>query len=244
MSRNDNIDDTLLQAFVDGELDAVGCESVVRAMDRSPQVRDYVYRLRRSKDLMKLGFKDAHAPVLELPNPMATPRKNYSFAIVASIVFLVMSMTFVMIGYYYRGQVEMSAGLAGAAVDQHKTERVILHISKSDPKQFSAALSYVETFLEEHKNRRGEIAVIANAAGIDLMRSGVSPVETRVKAMIQGYDNVYFIACANAISGLRQEGIEPNIIANIDTRKPAMDQIIERVQDGWIYVKVSSLLKI
>jgi intracellular sulfur oxidation DsrE/DsrF family protein len=52
------------------------------------------------------------------------------------------------------------------------------------------------------------------------------------------YSNVSFIACSNAINRLRMQGVEPKIIAHSKTGDTAVERIVKRLQEGWVYVKV------
>ena len=75
-------------------------------------------------------------------------------------------------------------------------------------------------------------------------RMDTVPFAEQVSAILRDYENVNFYACANAIRALREKGIEPVLIDNVDTGLPAFDRIISRLQDGWNYKKVNSLLEI
>jgi hypothetical protein len=54
-----NFDARALGNFVDGQLDAAHNEKIIKAMEDDLEIRERVYQLRRTKDLMKLGFGDA-----------------------------------------------------------------------------------------------------------------------------------------------------------------------------------------
>jgi anti-sigma factor RsiW len=56
---DDIFDDQALGSFVDGLLDAAHTGKIIKAMEDDPEIRERVYQLRRTKDLMKLGFADA-----------------------------------------------------------------------------------------------------------------------------------------------------------------------------------------
>lgn len=149
-----------------------------------------------------------------------------------------------MLGYHYGQNTGLLNNHSLAGYIDEETDRVILHISNSNHDQFMMALSYAENFIQQNRqNAKSNIEVVAHAGGIDLMREN-SPLAARVSALMQAYENIHFVACANAISNLRQSDIEPLIIANVGTEKPAMDHIIERVQAGWRYVKIESIMKI
>lgn len=240
MQKIDHIDNQMLSAFVDGELDIAHSAAIIEAMASDADVRDRVNNLRRAKDLMKLGFGHANAPS-DQGRPATISRwKKYSRGLAATVAAIGIGAG--IIGYNLGKPLPEYDALAVAPAAIEQIDRIILHINEADPGQFVTALDYAEEFIKEHEARGGEIAVVAHSTGIDLMRTGVSPYEDRVRTMIENHDNVYFIACANAIRALKKKGIEPEFIDQVDTRKPAMDQIIEHVEAGWKYIKVKALL--
>lgn len=244
MGKIDHIDEHILGAFVDGELDIAGRELVLEAMHNDNATREQVYRLRRAKDLMKLGFEGARAatPAVQDFEPGDGWLTRWS-GLAASIV-LVVSLGAGYLGYQGGKQLAFETTPPVTALTQQHVDKVLLHISKSDPKQFSAALDYTRKFLDEHSSSGGQIAVVANAGGLDLLRAGVSPFEDQILEMIRDYPNVHFIACANSIRALRKKGVTPVIIENVDSTLPAMDKIIQYVQQGYTYIKVKSLMEI
>ncbi len=244
MEKLNQINDHMLGAFVDGELDTAGCELVLETMDNDSAVREQVYRLRRAKDLMKLGFASARAPTPAVQDFEARGWRLPRWAGLAASLLLLVGLGSGYIGYLNGKQLANGSTQTVASAALKHTDRIVLHISESDPHQFAAVLSYTRDFLDRNKARGAEAAVIAHAGGLDLLRSGVSPYEAEVLAMIREYPNVHFIACANSIRNLRKLGIEPVFDESVDTTLPAMDQIIRHVQAGWSYLKVESLSEI
>ena len=243
MRNAEYIDEQTLGTFVDGQLDEANRGLVLEVMENDPAVRERVYRLRRAKDLMKLGFGNARAPTQTLPR-LKTGRWRFgSLGLAASILILVGGFVGGYLGYSGGRQLDHIVQ-AGAPVVRPQTDRVLLHISESDPEQFAAVIDYTQKFLEKHKRSGGRVAVVANAGGLDLMRAGVSPFEKQIVAMMHEHDNVHFIACAASIRALHQKGVKPVIIEKVDSTLPAMDQIINHVQQGWTYVKVKSLTNV
>jgi len=242
MNEKEYFEDQVLAAFVDGVMDAEITESIINAMDKDLDVRERVYKLRRSKDLMKLAFGSACAPSTARKKKQVSLLKRYALTIAASLTAISIAL-FTAASGYYLGQQEQSVLNISTSPIKQNSDHILLHISESDTKQFAAALSYTENFLNKHNPENGEIAVVANSGGLDIMRAGVSPFEKRIRNMLEKYDNVYFIACANSIRNLREKGIEPILIENVRIEKPAMDHIIDYVQKGWTYKKVRSLVK-
>lgn len=235
-------DDQALGAFVDGLLDTAHSEMIINAMEDDAGVRESVYQLRRAKDLMRLGFSDAISP--SGSSAKVTPRdwKIFSRGIAASVAALVIAFGAGMLGQKHYGGAPDLTGQSLASLSQQQANNIILHISESDPQQFSAALTYAEEYLQEHQAQGYQIDVVANAGGLDMMRADTSPLKQQMIEMLSKYDNVHFIACANAIRTLRQKGIEPVFIEGIYTKDTAMDYIISRIRSGWGYIKVESLI--
>jgi intracellular sulfur oxidation DsrE/DsrF family protein len=241
MQEFDHIDDQMLDSFVDGELDAAGSQTVIQAMHRDPVIRERVYRLRRAKDLMMLGFGHEQLPAAENSAP-AKVRRITSSRLVASFVVLIISIASTFFGYELGSHSAIKGVHSVLSVAEMRPHRVILHIDESNPVYFSKALAYATDYIRAHEAQGGEVAVIANAGGIDLMRPDATPFKQQMLEIMHDYQNIHFIACAAAIRELHKKGISPVFFDNVDTRKPAMDQIIEHVQDGWTYIKVRNLV--
>lgn len=238
----EKIDDNVLGMFVDNELDGVSREFVLNAMEENVEIREGVYELRRAKDLIKLGFGGAVAPT---QTPIV-PRSRCmcltsKYGLAASVLILITSFGVGFLGYSNNGLFNDHSHNVASNVLPMANDRVLMHISESDPEKFGAVLAYARSFLEKHKKNGSQVAVIANAGGLDMMRKGVSPYEDEILSMMREYKNMHFIACINSIRTLRSKGIEPEIINNIDTSKPLMEQIISHVQEGWSYIRVKSV---
>lgn len=229
-------DDFTLAAFVDGQLDEQTSESIINAMETNKDIRQSIYELRRAKDLMKIGYSGA--TLSEKKNKSVSKWSRFSLAIAASITAVTLSLSSGYFGYYYGTQSPLKNHQAESSTIEQKSDRILLHISESDIELFTTALDYAEKFLLEHKSNGGEIAVIANAGGLDIMRSGISPYESKIVNLIKKHNNIHFIACANSVKSLQKKGININLIQQVRLNKPAMDHIIEYVQDGWTYKKV------
>ncbi len=245
MQNFDKLDNQMLGAFVDGHLDPEHKDTVIKAMHDDPAIKEQVYQLRRAKDLMKLGFADAQAPSGDRQQSGINNWRLSTTRIAASVAALAISFGAGMLGHqYYSGQTVANPESVAAAA-QEQSEKIILHISKSDPKQFMAALDYAEKFLDVHDSN-DQIDVVAHAGGLDLMRDDISPLKNQIIAMMDKYPNVHFIACAGAIRMFQKKnGVKPVIIDGIATDQTAFDHIVGRLQSGgWKYIKVEAITEI
>lgn len=242
MNGHEEFGDQVLGAFVDGEIDAGNREAIIQAMETSPEVRERVYRLRRAKDLMKLGFGDARPPSDRDSKPTGKSWPLFSTRVAASLAALVISFAAGMLGHQYYSSTTTSTEQVAAENHLQQTDRIILHVRESDPGLFADTLAYAEQFLKSHTARGHQIDVVAHADGLDLMRADISPLRDRILYLMSVYDNVHFIACASAISLLQEQGVHPDIINGVGTDTTAFDHIVDRLQTGkWTYVRAESL---
>lgn len=242
-NKTDRIDELMLAAFVDGQLDATHSEAIIDAMDNDPDMRQRVYELRKIKDLVKLGYEDAipDAPRKNSFKPFPFWRQHCA-GIAASIVAISVSFAAGVTYYHYNQSTPPFSSQDVASINLEQIDHIILHISESDPRLFEASLLFTEKFLKKHSHN-ARIEVVANAGGIDLMRSDY-PLGDKVREMMADYDNVTFVACTNAINKLRQQGIVPKIIKDVGTDEAALDHILDRVREGWTYLKASDAEKL
>ncbi len=237
MSGNDSFGDELLYAFIDGQLDTATRESIVMAMDRDSDLRDRVYRVRRTKDLINIAFEDA-----ESRHEDKVQRRGswlqHSRAVAASLAATALLLGAGLLGYELAPQQPTPTQFSSQALD---SKQIVLHIGDSDATHFAATLAYAEEFLHQHERSGAQVDVVANAGGLDLLRKGISPYQQRVLAMMAAYDNISFIACANSLRNLRRQGVTPDLIADVKTDATAVDHIVQRVVEGWTYIKMDRL---
>ena len=229
-----DLDELTLNAYVDGQLDPEMERVVLGAMQNDPDIREQVCQLRRTKDWMRTGFADAQ------PDDRPVPRNKSRFSrlgtgIAASLVAIAIGIGGGILGYVCAERDNVVAAW------QQDPMRIVLHIDDSEPAHFQTVLDYAENFLEENRDRGTEVEVVANSGGIDLMRSGISPYEARVKALSKQYSNLHFVACMNSLRNLRRAGINPVMFDDVHTGTTAVDHIVKRLRDGWTYRKIDSL---
>lgn len=183
---------------------------------------------------MRTGFADVQPEDRPLPKSGARFGR-FSTGIAASLLAIAIGAGGGMLGY-------ASAERDGVTVaGQQDPNRVVLHIDDSDPAHFQTVLDYAENFLEENRDRGTQVEVVANSGGVNLLRTGASPFEARVRELSKQYSNLHFVACMNSLRNLRREGIEPVMFDGVHSGKTAVDHIVQRLHDGWTYQKVNNL---
>lgn len=238
MSNSNQIDEIMISAFVDNQVDIETRVAIVKAMDEDAELRDYVYRIRRAKDLVKLSYAN-ETPSEFRDRKFTKPfHRQCMMRIAAALSAVAIGLSAGLVGYNY-GHNTMT-GPSLAELTQQESQRIILHIDASDPKQFEATLAYTEKFLNQHKSSgKAQIEVVANSGGIDLLRADF-PMSEKVARIMDEHDNITFIACTNAINKLRAQGINPTMVKDVKTETAALTHIIDRMNSGWTYVKADT----
>jgi intracellular sulfur oxidation DsrE/DsrF family protein len=241
MSNDGKYSDERLHMFIDGELDSNDRAAIMEAIREDEDLSNRVCELIQLKDAVRLAYDTPPTPASDKSRWQAARLSRSFLNTAAAVLMMAVGAAGGWLLYpQIMGNGQDSAMATAEPVNQQ--EKIILHISKSDPQQFAAALDYTEKFLDEHDSSY-QIDVVAHASGLDVMRSDVSPVKERILSLMQKHDNVHFIACAGAIRMYQQKnGVRPAIIEGVGTDMTAFDHIVGRLQSGgWKYIKVETL---
>ncbi len=70
------------------------------------------------------------------------------------------------------------------------------------------------------------------------MRADVTPLRDRIENMARRHANLSFVACGQAVARLKREGVRVNLLPAAHTAASAINAIMTRMGQGWVYVKV------
>ncbi len=230
--RDGTLSEETLNAFVDGQLDAAERARVYAALRADPRLAERACELRELKELVQ----EAHA---RPPRPYRPPARGPRWWQMAAAA---LALVFVGAGAGWMGHRLAAGDGASLAVRAaaRTGDRIILHISSGDAGSLRAALDETERLLARAhaEGRPLRIEVVANGKGLDLLRADVSPYAERIRRLTERYDNVVFLACERAIARLRERGVEVRLLPEARTAPSALEQIVTRLQQGWVYIKV------
>jgi intracellular sulfur oxidation DsrE/DsrF family protein len=191
-------------------------------------VQYQVAQLRMTKDLIKAGFPLRQARNSVPPGRGRMLQRRWLAAALAASLSTVI--------------VSFGAGLLSyRCADSNRAEKILLHLDNPEPERFGVVLNYAEAFLRQHGEAGARVDVVANAGGIELLRKGVSPYETRMLRLMRQYPNLHFVACANSVRQLQATGNEVLMITDVHSDATAVDHIVSRLGEGWSYRKIDHL---
>jgi len=243
-----NISDELLNAFVDNELDSDEKSEIFDALGKDESIRDRICELRSMKEMLKHAYSQ---PPVRDSSPI---KKLFSWWIpcVKNMPSLASCMLLLLIGWgsgwlmspsLHSNSNPKLLHLFQAAQSNIFTENpdnIIVHVSNSNPIRLRSALDETENLLEANRrsNRNFKVEIIANAGGVDLLRSDVSPFAKRITLMKAKYPNLELIACSQTIAKLQENGIAVLLLPDTGVASSAVEQINKRLHQGWDYVRI------
>jgi intracellular sulfur oxidation DsrE/DsrF family protein len=239
------VSDEFVNAFLDGQLDGDERGRVLNEIQGDKDLAGRVCSLRHVKELTQ------HAYSSEKPR---APKKSgggggggFLKALAAGLLLAVGGV----IGWVANDHAQSTQRLASMLwlndspgdlpkqVAEKGEKRIILHLSTGDPHRVKVALDTAEQLMASYQrnNEKVEIEFIANAQGLNLLRADVSPYAQRVQAMKRKYHNLTFLACSRAIQRLKEKGVDVKLLPDTKVAPSALEQILERLEEGWVYIK-------
>lgn len=241
-------DDARVHSFVDRQMDADEKRRFLQELASDAKLQEQVCQLRGLKEYLSSAYEIQELPVR--PGQACQTGRQIVKTGMAAMLLLAFGFTLGWVSHSERGAVvgqqpttldAETADFGNGRVDNalaFAQERILLHIGQSDLAKFDDVLDQAERLLKTYREQNIEVEVIANAGGLDLVRQDASPYAQRVRDMMLHHHNLRFVACANAIKQLEQGGVKTVLVKNTKIAPSAVEHIIERIHEGWVYIKV------
>ncbi|HQU16017.1 MAG: hypothetical protein B7Z66_01170 [Chromatiales bacterium 21-64-14] len=246
------LSDDTLNAFMDDQLDPEERGEVFDAMNRHRSVTERICELSRLRAMVQHAYRDPAKP----KHLQAATRRSHPLVRGVAAGFLVVlggllgwalhttphavSGDQAFLGRLANGNGAFMASRVGqkslAGTGMH---RILLHIASSDPRRMQLALNDVQELMNLYPRNRLQVEVVTNAGGVNLLRADMSPFKAQVEELMRKYPNLSFLACRNTIDRLtRMRGAPVHLIPDTRVGPTAVQEIVSRLQEGWIYIKV------
>lgn len=248
----EGVSEETLNAFVDDQLSAGERGDVFEAINRDRRLTERVCELTRLRGMVQFAYRDCPKPKHLQP----AQRHGNLLKGVAAAALLALGALLGWVGHPGSGGpgVLNETALAriarhdgsflvsrvGAPVPANGVRHVLLHLTSSNPQQMELALNRVQELMGLFPRDQLQVEVVTNAGGVNLLRANVSPYKARVEELMRKYPNLTFLACSNTVANLKRE-LGPgrvDLIPNTRVGPTAIHEIVTRLQEGWIYIKV------
>ncbi len=231
MTRTDLHEKTQLHAYVDGQLDSEERERILIEANSDKELRETLCDLRRTKELVNHAYAGVKAPRRRTP---AAPSRLRSYTGWSSAAVILLALGFIS-GWFSHLP---APSLPGFTTQSAQAQHVILHIGHGSHEKFEETLNRAEQLLSSYREQGIRVEIVANSDGLDLLRANDSPYVQRIRGMMRMYSDLRFVACSNTIARLEREGNLVLLIEDTQVAPSAVEHIVQRVKEGWTYIKV------
>lgn len=232
MNDTRDFSDEQLNAFVDNELGAPERDEILAAIAGDAELGHRLCALRSAKDLVRHAY--GHIPEVRRKQGRRLPL--WGGALAAGVALVVG----VLVGWQgHRASLAGPSGEAFAWVGNlfaAQPARVLIHLDSSQIERMEEALDMVEAYLA--KAGKAKVELVVNNSGLDLLREEATPHAERIAQLAARYEMLAFVACGNAIARYRSAGLDVTLVPEAVVAGTAVEHIVDRVQQGWTYVKI------
>lgn len=239
-----DVSNEILGAFVDNELDCSDNRTIADEIKTNPEMAARAQAMLDLKTAIKSAYPEQKGETFSAPSGRknGTPYIGQAIAAGLFVVFGLVIGASVNSGKVYQQPVSEGDSLYGIKVHpvSQQESKVLLHISSAELDKLDFLLTKTERMLRDSRNSQYDlnIDIIANSDGINLLRTSTTPYAQRIHKLQQQYKNLQFIACQNTIKRLKKNGQNVRMIEGVKADRPALDTIVNRIDQGWTYVKI------
>lgn len=228
-----------LSALVDNQLPDDEKEQLLKQLSNSPDLQE---KLRALQEL-KLLTKHAYADIEPAQDASSTQSTRWLRVAGIAATFMLSALILLVNGQDSLGRGADAERMTIVELEQHLNQqsgihRVVLHLDQPDPRVFAKTIDTAHRLLDDYRSKGIEVEIIANSGGIDLMRADISPYVHEVESLNDGYSNIKFVVCNNAINRAMEKGETIELIKNTRIAPSAVGHVVHRLKEGWTYVKI------
>jgi intracellular sulfur oxidation DsrE/DsrF family protein len=229
-----------VNAFVDGELAAGELDQAMARLECDAEFKSAVCERRVMKELVRGAYADlpARRPVLGFRCPPA-----WRQALMAGL-FLGLGLGGGWLAHDWSvpDRMDRLAGLPDgytpvSLASRVDPDKIVLHLDSSDPARLGASLDLAERLLARH-GARAQVEIVVNSYGVSLLRQDISPYRERIERLARRHANLAFLACGQTLARLEREGVDVALVPEAGVASSAINEILTRMGQGWVYVKV------
>lgn len=227
-----------LHRYIDGEMDDEAKESLQARLERDPSLAERARKYRLVDQAVREAFDVVEPPAGHIQNDPVPARR---WGIAAAAMLLPAAFLAGWLGHSLLSVSEIHVPLAGGVnlpVQGREHLNTLFHIDLDEEAAMKGLLDRTEAILTAYADQDAQVEVVANAAGLNMLRTDTSAFAPRIRAMMDKYDNLTFVVCANTIKRLQEKGENVLLIDRIHARETALDHVVERLRDGWTYIKI------
>lgn len=245
MMGHETFSDELLNAYVDGELDAEERRRIETAMQQDSGLRERVEALQDLKQLVRSAYvhettERAAAGTWRMPSIVGVAASVAAFALGVALTWGWYSYTD---GPPGARVAAVSSDDATMGVNKDQAVKAIFHINRNDPGRLSEILNETEALLTTTRQagRTASVRIIASGNGLLLFEKESAPASQRISAMKDDYpSHLIFNGCGLAYKQFksREADGELQLLPEVQLVDLGVLELMRRQRQGWAYIRL------
>jgi len=122
----------------------------------------------------------------------------------------------------------------GAKGGADRPHRVVMHMNSGDERMQRAALNNIRHLYQEVGRERLQLELVVHGAALPLLTRTATTLESEL-AQLRAEYGVAYTACSNTMKAMRIT--RDDLIGEVGDTVPAMVRLMERQEQGWVYIK-------
>jgi len=243
---NDMYTDEKLNLFIDNELDFDEIDEIHQAILKDKVLGSRVCQLKAVRELVRYAYQTPPESALIDNNDNKKSNRIMWQSIAASMLMIIgVSVGWLTNDFKHSGRIVSAAEVFDyfkfkSEVDRTE-RRIVIHVTTGDVAAVNGALNEVEQLLASYSDANSpmQLDIVTFRDGINMLRVDSSPYLKRVESLLDDNENVAIYACKRSINKAEKRwGKEVVLMPQTITTKTAKELVSERIQKGWVYIKV------
>lgn len=236
--------DEHLNAFIDDQLDTTEKAEILDAIRHDAELSQRVCKLQKLHNLVQLSYQSVDVPERHKGTNNLTQSVKFKWFAAASFFLAIGSI----VGWISHQSLNSNSLTDIAQISQNPRAanqtgewKLMLHVSTANPNRLNIVLNEAEALLEEYakSSRKLNLEILTNREGLALVTNNNKAYNKHLQSLQQKYDNLAVLVCGETLKRIqRTKGKKLNLLPNTKIVPSAINQIVNRQQNGWSYIRI------
>ncbi|HSB44403.1 MAG TPA: DsrE family protein [Nitrospira sp.] len=115
-----------------------------------------------------------------------------------------------------------------------RSHRVVMHLNSGDGKMQKGTLNNIRHLYQELGREQLQLELVVHGAGLSLFTKNATALGQELAILKADY-GVHYTACSNTMKAMKIT--RDDLIGEVEDTVPAMVRLMERQEQGWVYIK-------
>ncbi len=219
-----------MHAYIDGELSSPENIEIEQAMETDEYLREEIIQMSALKRQVRDSYQLVDVPPYE---PLVASKKSGWQLPKAAVAALFLG---ILLGFFSTNMPFNKAFLSSPTQQKMAEQKYLVHLDSSNPQKLASALDQTEKLLV--KGGPGmQVDFITNYEGVKLFDVN-NPNRAKLEGLLSRFDNLTLYACKRVLARAMGKDVKFQLLPQVKHDKPALDAVVERLNEGWKYIKI------